>query len=75
VSLTVNAVHGAEFDLNIVPHTLVETTLGGLNAGSLVNLEVDILARYLERLMQGEGAARSGSNITREFLAEHGFLK
>jgi riboflavin synthase len=40
-----------------------------------VNLEVDLLARYLERLMLGEGAAKSGSAITRDFLAQHGFLK
>ena len=75
VSLTVNLVHGAEFEVNIVPHTFIATTLGSLNDGSEVNLEVDILARYLERLMLGEGAARSGSSITREFLAEHGFIR
>ena len=75
VSLTVNVAQGAEFEVNIVPHTLVETTLGSLNDNSEVNLEVDILARYLERLMLGEGAARSGSSITRAFLAEHGFIR
>lgn len=75
VSLTVNTVHGAAFEVNIVPHTLVETTLGKLKAESEVNLEVDILARYLERLMLGERPAQSGPDITREFLAEHGFLK
>jgi riboflavin synthase len=75
VSLTVNTVHGAAFEVNIVPHTLVETTLGKLKAESEVNLEVDILARYLERLMLGERTTQSGSDITREFLAEHGFLK
>lgn len=75
VSLTVNAVHGVEFEVNIVPHTLMETTLGAIKNNSEVNLEVDILARYLERLMLGEGAAQSGSEITREFLAQHGFIK
>lgn len=75
VSLTVNMVHGAEFEVNIVPHTLVETTLGELKAESKVNLEVDILARYLERLMLGERTNQSGPEITRAFLAEHGFLK
>jgi riboflavin synthase len=75
VSLTVNAVRGAEFEVNLVPHTLRETTLGGLQPGSEVNLEVDILARYLERLMLGEDAAQGGSTITREFLARHGFIK
>lgn len=75
VSLTVNAVQGAEFEVNLVPHTLRETTLHRLQIGSEVNLEVDILARYLERLMLGEGAAESSSAITREFLARHGFIK
>jgi riboflavin synthase len=75
VSLTVNAVHGAEFEINIVPHTLNETTLGLFKPGRGVNLEVDLLARYLERLLLGEQAAQSGATITREFLAQHGFLK
>ena len=75
VSLTVNVVDGAEFEVNIVPHTLAETTLGKLEAGSPVNLEVDVLARYLERLMLGEHAAEGGSSITREFLIRHGFIR
>lgn len=75
VSLTVNAVEGAIFDLNIVPHTLKATTLDGLQAGHAVNLEVDQIARYLERLLQGEAAARPGSGISSAFLAEHGYLK
>jgi riboflavin synthase len=50
VSLTVNGVEGDRFDANLVPHTLEVTTLGSLAAGSPVNLEVDIIARYLERL-------------------------
>ena len=75
VSLTVNAVHGAEFEINIVPHTLSETTLDIFKPGRGVNLEVDLLARYLERLLLGERAAQSGATLTREFLAEHGFIK
>lgn len=76
VSLTVNAVDGAEFELNIVPHTLAETVFGDYRAGSRVNLEVDVIARYLERLLLGERAAEPGSpGITRALLAEHGFLK
>lgn len=80
VSLTVNKVNGAYFDLNIVPHTLQETTLGTWVAGSRVNLEVDILARYLERLLLGERAAQhtappQGGGITQGFLVEHGFIK
>ncbi|MBM5812035.1 MAG: riboflavin synthase [Gammaproteobacteria bacterium] len=50
VSLTVNGVHGAVFDVNLIPHTRAVTTLGDLRVGTPVNLEVDILARYLERL-------------------------
>jgi riboflavin synthase len=72
VSLTVNAVSGAELELNIVPHTLQETTLGAYAAGRRVNLEVDVIARYLERLVLGERAAEPG--ITRELLARHGFI-
>lgn len=75
VSLTVNAVEGALFGLNIVPHTLAETTIGEYAAGTRVNLEVDVIARYLERLLLGERAAQAGQGISLEFLAEHGFLK
>jgi riboflavin synthase len=75
VSLTVNAVDGAVFDLNIVPHTLAETTIGDYQAGRAVNLEVDLLARYLERLMLGDRAAQPGAGISMEFLAQHGFVK
>lgn len=76
VSLTVNAVEGAQFDLNIVPHTLKETTLAGYAVARRVNLEVDLIARYLERLLLGERAASAtGSRIGPQFLAEHGFLK
>ena len=50
-SLTVNRVDGAVFDVNIVPHTLQATTLGDLGSGSAVNIEVDQIARYVERLL------------------------
>jgi len=51
VSLTVNKVEGRRFDVNIIPHTLKVTTLGGLKTGDGVNIEIDVVARYLERLM------------------------
>lgn len=51
VSLTVNGVAGTRFDVNLVPHTLEKTILGGYRPGTPVNLEVDIIARYLERLV------------------------
>ena len=50
VSLTVNGVKGAKFTVNLIPHTLKATNLGSLRAGDKVNLEVDMLARYAERL-------------------------
>jgi riboflavin synthase len=76
ISLTVNGVDGAVFELNLVPHTLQETTMVDYGVGRQVNLEVDLIARYLERLLLGEAAARpAGSGgITEAFLAEHGFL-
>jgi riboflavin synthase len=51
VSLTVNGARGDRFDVNLVPHTLEVTTLDGLQPGSRVNLEVDIIARYVERML------------------------
>jgi riboflavin synthase len=51
VSLTVNGAQGDRFDVNLVPHTLDVTTLGALQPGNRVNLEVDIIARYVERMM------------------------
>lgn len=73
-SLTVNAVNGAEFDLNIIPQTMAETVFGQYQPGSKVNLEVDVIARYLERLLQGDAAAAPGAGLTMESLAENGYL-
>jgi riboflavin synthase len=72
-SLTVNAVNGSEFDLNIIPQTMAETVFGDYVPGSRVNLEVDVIARYLERLLQGDKAAASGG-LSMETLARSGFL-
>lgn len=72
-SLTVNAVNGAEFDLNIIPQTMAETVFGQYQPGSRVNLEVDVIARYLERLIQGDAAAKPGG-LSLETLADNGFL-
>ena len=54
VSLTVNQVAGSEFEVNLIPHTLDVTTLNELNAASKVNLEIDLIARYVERMTQKE---------------------
>ncbi|MFP4243760.1 MAG: riboflavin synthase [Ectothiorhodospira sp.] len=75
VSLTVNAVSGAVFSVNIVPHTQQETLIRHYRVGTRVNIEVDLIARYLERLLLGERAAHPGAGISESFLAEHGFLK
>lgn len=76
-SLTVNKVDGSTFELNIVPHTLQETIIADYRSGAMVNLEVDVIARYLERLLLGEQAAQTttSSGLTEAFLAEHGFIK
>jgi riboflavin synthase len=55
--LTINKVEGAEFELNIVPHTMTHTVMGDYKVGTKVNLEVDLVARYLERLLLGDKAA------------------
>jgi riboflavin synthase len=58
VSLTVNRVDGAEFEVNLIPHTLAVTTLKSLARGARVNLEVDLIARYVERMIGASPAAR-----------------
>ena len=74
-SLTVNAVNGAEFDLNIIPQTMAETLFSEYSVGTRVNLEVDVIARYLERLLQGDDAANpTAQGVSEALLAEHGFI-
>lgn len=75
VSLTVNRVDGSNFEINIVPHTLQETIIEQYQPGTKINLEVDVVARYLERLIQGgtQPASMSSSAITELFLYENGF--
>lgn len=63
VSLTVNRVAdlpaGCEFSINLIPHTIDNTALGALKAGSKVNLEIDLIARYVERMLTVEGASKA----------------
>ncbi len=61
VSLTVNQVEASELELNLVPHTLAVTTLGELALGDLVNVEIDLIARYVERLVQSSIEAHRGA--------------
>ncbi len=79
ISLTVNALRdendGCRFELNIVPHTLAETTLATAQVGQAVNLEVDLVARYLERLLGVDNKNKSADGISQAFLAQHGFIK
>ena len=82
VSLTVNSVAGDTFEVNIVPHTNDVTTLKDYTVGRKVHLEVDIIARYLDRLMSDAkpavgreiGDAQPSEEITQEFLSKQGFV-
>jgi len=71
-SLTVNSVSDNYFDINVIPHTFEVTTLGDLKIGNQVHIEVDLIARYLERLLSGE-TEPAKSNLSEAFLADHGF--
>jgi riboflavin synthase len=77
ISLTVNAVTGKRFELNIIPQTMAETIFSEYRAGSRVNLEVDVIARYLERLVLGDAAADAtvAAGLSMETLADNGFLR
>ncbi len=74
VSLTVNEVEGRRFGVNIVPHTAQATTLGACRTGQTLNIEVDVIARYLERLLLGERGPGTEAGVTRELLARAGFI-
>jgi riboflavin synthase len=71
VSLTVNAVAGAQFEVNVIPHTQSVTVIGGYARGTAVNIEIDMLARYLERLIQPDLAG----SIDLAFLRTHGYAR
>lgn len=77
ISLTINHLRGNILSLNLIPHTAKRTNISTWKLGTRVNLEVDILARYIERLLLGDKAAETTeqSKISMEFLAENGFLK
>ena len=68
VSLTVNEVSGNRLEVNIIPHTADVTIIGGYTQGTVVNVEVDLLARYLERLI-----SKDGEGMSMDFLKEHGY--
>jgi riboflavin synthase len=72
ISLTVNAVSGDGFSVNIIPHTANETNLRYRKPGDEVNIETDILGKYVERLLSGKSEGQGG--VTVELLAKNGFL-
>ena len=76
ISLTVNSIGNKSFSLMIIPHTLSITTLGKKRAGDSVNIEVDILAKYVEKLTSNTSKhpKRQPANITKNLLKEHGFI-
>jgi riboflavin synthase len=78
VSLTVNGVSSGGFDVNIVPHTASETTLSGFQIGREVNIETDMIGKYVEKMVQAWGStleqAGSKTNIDYDFLKKHGFM-
>jgi len=69
VSLTINEVSGNIFDLNIIPYTAETTIIGDYAAGTTVNIEVDLLARYIERLL-----GKDQSSLSMDFLEAHGYV-
>jgi riboflavin synthase len=71
VSLTVNAVRGSEFEVNVIPHTQAVTVIGEYHSGTAVNIEVDMLARYLERLVQTDGTG----GVDLATLRKHGYTR
>ncbi|MCE0494373.1 riboflavin synthase [Vibrio salinus] len=74
ISLTVNALRKDAFRLTIVPHTLSETTIDHFQVGQKVNLEVDVMARYIERLLTSrQDNDQPSSKVTLEFLQQNGF--
>ena len=74
ISLTVNSIDEQTFSVSIIPHTMAITTLGQLVVGGLVNIEVDIIGKYVEKLLTHAPEPKQ-SKINMAFLAEHGFLR
>ncbi|MCC8048932.1 MAG: riboflavin synthase [Oscillospiraceae bacterium] len=73
ISLTVAAVSSRDFQVSLIPHTADETILLGKRPGSCVNLENDILGKYVQKLMQPETSASPAGGLTLEFLEKNGF--
>ena len=76
ISLTINAVKGSSFSVAIIPHTAKVTTIGLKQIGDLMNLESDLIGKYVERLLQGSGTLPSPSapSIDKDYLQKRGLL-
>jgi riboflavin synthase len=76
-SLTVNSCDDKTFSIVVIPHTLEVTLLGTLRKGDSVNIEVDLIGKYVEKMLQADpdGPEKSQGGINPQFLARHGFMK
>ena len=74
VSLTVNRCEGRQFEVNVVPHTARASTLGNLKVGDRVNVEVDLIGKYVEKFLLQRSGSQSTGGVDHECLTRHGFL-
>ena len=74
ISLTVAKVGNQDFSVSIIPHTRSHTSLSGKKTGDLVNLECDIVGKYVDKLMHGAKTEKQQSSINEAFLMQHGFM-
>lgn len=74
ISLTVNSVTADSFSVNIIPHSAEMTTLKFRKPGDVVNVETDIIGKYVERLLHGDGPAKDSSGLSLNWLMENGFV-
>jgi riboflavin synthase len=73
ISLTINHCGERFFEVNIIPHTASETTLQRKKVGDLINIETDMLAKYVEKFVKGQGKEENKSTISMDTLRKHGF--
>jgi riboflavin synthase len=73
ISLTVAAVTEKDFTVSLIPHTREVTNLHAKQKGSPINIETDVLGKYVEKLLRGREASEKTSGLTREFLLQNGF--
>lgn len=74
ISLTIVSCDDKSFTVSVIPFTARETTISNKRAGDLVNLEADLMGKYVERFLKGKGEGEPGGKIDERFLAEHGYI-